>query len=334
AADLDTVRALCARHARLAAQRDSKGSWPLVEACDRGALEIARALLDAGADAKQGDPLLAAAHAGPHKKGPALAVVALLLDRGAPNDLFTHALLGRVDELKRDLLGADVNALGPADSSALFLAAWNGQREAVQVLLDAGAEPNPVGRNGQSTWQCLMLHIWSERHREIARLLLARGVPCTFQEACILSHTPTIERMLAVDPGLKDRANDAGVTPLGIAVLNADVELARILLAAGAADPKGRAHALVHGVRCSDEDLSERVYRNCALKRTNFHDCNLEDSTFSNVNLAGVRIDNVNLSGASIDNAFITGLTIYGIDVEPLLRRELTRRAARKRETS
>ena len=59
---------------------------PLVEACDRGALDIARLLLDAGADPRRGDPLLAAAHAGPHKRGPALDVVELLIERGAPDE--------------------------------------------------------------------------------------------------------------------------------------------------------------------------------------------------------------------------------------------------------
>jgi uncharacterized protein YjbI with pentapeptide repeats len=45
--------------------------------------------------------------------------------------------------------------------------------------------------------------------------------------------------------------------------------------------------------------------------------------------LAGVRIDNANLSGARIDNAFIKGMTIYGIEIEPLLVKERERRAAK-----
>jgi hypothetical protein len=38
----------------------------------------------------------------------------------------------------------------------------------------------------------------------------------------------------------------------------------------------------------------------------------------------------VNLPGASIDNAFIRGLRIYGIETEPLLVKELERRARQR----
>jgi len=330
AGDAPTVRDLCVRHPGLAAAPDSKGNWPLVEAADRGLLEVAGILLDAGADLHQGDPLLAAAHPGPHKREPALEIVDLLLARGVPNDIFVHSLLGRVDGIRRELPAVDIHARGPANSTALFLAVWNGQVEAVRILLEAGAEANPIGRHGQSAWEIAFLHAWSPRHREVAKLLLTHGVLCTLHEACVLSHLPTVHRLLADHPELKDRANDQGVTPLAVAVLKGDVELARILLDAGAEDPKGQGRVLVSTQPERRTQFARSVLRNCSFEAAQFHDCSLKDVVLSNINLSGATIDNVNLSGASIDHAFIRGLTIYGIEVEPLLVKELERRAAQK----
>jgi uncharacterized protein YjbI with pentapeptide repeats len=162
--------------------------------------------------------------------------------------------------------------------------------------------------------------------------LLERGVECSFQEACALSHLPTVQRLLAHDPEIKDRPDDKGSFPIEIAILNGDSELARVLLAAGAADPKGLAHALVEGRSQDNRDLSRTLYRNCNLQKSSFHDCNLADAVFSDINLSGARIENVNLSGVQIDKAFIKGMTIYGIEIEPLLSKELERHAARQKK--
>jgi ankyrin repeat protein len=330
AGDQQTVRQLIAQYPGVAASRDSKGALPLVEAADRGLIDIATVLLDAGADPRLGDPLLAAAHPGPHKRTPALDIVDLLTARGVPRDIFFHALLGRVDAMRDELKSVDVNARGPADSSALFLAVWNGQVEGVRLLLDAGADPNLVGRNGQTPWQVAFLHAWSKPHREAARLLLDRGARCTIHEACTLSHVATVTRLLAESPALANQANEKGLTPLGIAIRSADVELARVLLDAGADDPKGRGRALVSAEPQQRRNLARTVFRDCSFDTAHFHDCNLKHATLSNINLSDAIFDNVNLSGATIDNASIKGLKIYGIDVEPLLVKELEKRSAKK----
>jgi ankyrin repeat protein len=257
-----------------------------------------------------------------------------LIARGAPDDIFLHAMLGRVDRLRAELPRVDINARGPAHSPALFLAVWNGQVEAARLLLDAGAEPNPAGRGGKSAWEVAFLHAWSERHREVARLLLDRGVVCTLHEACVLSHLPTVKRLLAEAPALKDQANEKGLTPLEIAIRKADAELARVLLEVGAQDPKGRGQVLVSAVPQQQKNLGRSVFRNCSFATAQFHDCSLMDVVLSNINLAGATLDNVNLSGATIDNAFIRGLTIYGIEVEPLLTKELAKRAAKRKKAA
>jgi ankyrin repeat protein len=329
AGDVEAVRALCAASPELARTRDSRGVLALVEACDRGAFEIAKLLLDAGADPILDNPLLRAAHAGPHKSGPALDVVELLIERGAPDDIFLHASLNRVDALLRDITHTDIEARGPENSTALFLAAWNGQVEAVRVLLQAGADPNPICRAGQSAWEIVFLHQWSAQHRRVARLLLDHGVRCSLHEACILSHLPTVKRLLLEDPVAVNRSNDAGLTPLVIATLNADVELARFLLEAGASDPQGQGRALITAEERLGQSFDGAVFKRCSFQVVNFHDCTLKDATFSNVNLSGIRIDHANLTGAHIDNAGIDGMKIYGIEILPLLTKELERRAAR-----
>ncbi len=328
AADVAAVRSLCERHPGLAAQPSSGGRLPLVEAADRALLEVARVLLDAGADPRAGDPLLLAAHPGPHKQAPALPLIELLLARGVPDDIFVHALLGRLAALRQALPSADVNARGPASSTALFLAVWNGQVEAARLLLAAGADPRLVCRNGQTAWQVALAHAWSPPHRELGHLLLEHGVECTLHEACVLSHLPSVRRLLAAQPELVDSVNDAGRTPLDLAVLAADVELARVLLDAGASDPSLHGRVLIAAQPTRAGRFARSLFRDCSFDTALFHDCNFKDTVLSNVNLSGAKLVNVNLSGARIEDAFIKGLTIYGIEVEPLLAQELRRRAA------
>jgi ankyrin repeat protein len=299
-----------------------------VEACDRGALPMVRLLLDAGADPIAGDPLMAAAHPGPHKTEPAMDVVALLLARGAPEDIFTQAALGRVDELRRLLPGADLNARRPGGGgSALARAAGNGHVEAVRLLLEAGADPHEADGRGQTIWQHVYLHIWGAPYRAVARLLLEHGVACTFHEACDIGHLPTVSRFLAEDPSLKDTPGPQGRLPVVTALVNADVDLARVLLAAGAADPRGQARALLEGSRREGEAFGGTLFQHCTFDRANFHATSLADTVFSDIDLSRARFNNVNLSGVVIESAFIRNLTIWGIDVVPLLLRERERRA-------
>ena len=69
--------------------------------------------------------------------------------------------------------------------------------------------------------------------------------------------------------------------------------------------------------------LRQGIYERSTFALTTFHDCNFGQTTFSNVNLAGARFDNVNLADVRIGDAHVTGMTIYGIEVQPLLRKEL-----------
>jgi ankyrin repeat protein len=329
--DSDAVGELLKEDAQLCRAPDPKGRMPLVEACERGFRQIARILLDAGANVSP-EAFLAAAHAGPHKSEPALDVVELLLQRGVPYDVFAQATLGRVDDLEGSLAGIDLEARGPTNATPLFLAAWNAQPAAVKMLLEAGAEPNPVCREGQSAWDVVFLHAaWSERHRAVARLLLDHGVTCSLHEACILEHLPTVKRLLREDSSIVDKPGPDGKTPLTSALISANRDLCEVLLAAGAYDPQGQGRALVDAERYSG-GFDGRLYQNASFERTIFNDVNLGHATLANVNLKGVRFDNVNLSDARIDNAVIRGMTIFGVEVAPLITKELARRRAEKSE--
>ena len=70
--------------------------------------------------------------------------------------------------------GVDVPSVSmrsPAGTTPLHVAALRGDRNAVRLLLDAGADPNAVGERG-----CTPLHeALKHPHLQVARMLLAAG---------------------------------------------------------------------------------------------------------------------------------------------------------------
>ena len=320
AGDRETARALLATDRGLASKPAGRGVHPLVEACDRGRVEMVRLLLDAGADARMPRALEAAAHPGPYKMRAAHDVVELLIERGAANDFFTNAMLGRADDIRRELPHVAVDGAGPSGASALALAAGNGHVAAVRVLLEAGAKPT------RKIWDRVFLHVWGAEYREIARLMVDHGAPCSFDEACEIGHAAAVRRLVADDPGLKDRPGPDGDLPMARATLRGDVELARALLDAGAADPRGQGRALVDAEVMRGKNFAGAVFRNCTFDGANFQSCSFEGVVLHDVDLSGIRISFANLSGVSIGAGSISGLTIWGIEVEPLLQKERQRR--------
>jgi ankyrin repeat protein len=94
-----------------------------------------------------------------------------LIRRGARIDLPVAAALGRIEDARRLLAGANTEDR----HLALTLAADFGHVEIVRLLLDAGADPNrynPVGGHSHTT----PLHQAAGRgHDEVVRLLVERG---------------------------------------------------------------------------------------------------------------------------------------------------------------
>ena len=105
-----------------------------------------------------------------------------LLAQDPELDVFEAAALGKPDRL-RELLAEDpscANAYGDDGFQPLTLACFYGHVEAAKVLLDAGADPNTLGRNEHIQTNALHAAVASENkgpevRYELAGLLLERG---------------------------------------------------------------------------------------------------------------------------------------------------------------
>jgi ankyrin repeat protein len=113
--DADTVRAMLAKDPALAARRDASGEPPIVAALYSGQT----------------------------------AIVDLLVDAGAPLDLFTAAALGRVDAIQASLDADPGGVHGRSFDgwTALHLAAFFGHPPAAALLLERGADVNARATN-------------------------------------------------------------------------------------------------------------------------------------------------------------------------------------------
>lgn len=69
---------------------------------------------------------------------------------------------------------------------------------------------------------------------DVARLLVDRGAPVSFAEACALGDLPLVQRMLDADPSAIQLRTGDGHAPLGLAIFFRHPDLARLLIERGA----------------------------------------------------------------------------------------------------
>lgn len=90
-----------------------------------------------------------------------------------PDSDSLRAVLGEIAMLP-DFAGVDVPSVtmrSPAGNTPLHVAATRGDRNAVRLLLEAGADPNAAGERG-----CTPLHLALEgQHVQVVRMLVAAG---------------------------------------------------------------------------------------------------------------------------------------------------------------
>lgn len=151
------ARELNGASAGLVNMTDVRGRTPLMGAARRGATDVARALLDAGADASMIDiagrsamPVAAASGA--------VGVVSLLAASGVDVDFkdnsgstaLMEAAGGGHAAVVTALLEADADKAGAWFRSPLMIGSYNGMLEAVDALLAGGADPNLHGKNNDT----------------------------------------------------------------------------------------------------------------------------------------------------------------------------------------
>jgi uncharacterized protein len=137
------------------------------------------------------------------------AALAALLAADPPLGVLDLAATGRAEELQRKLDREAANERAQDGFTALHLACFFGGAEAVRVLLEAGADPNPSQDNPMTV---APLHsAAAARDREAVRLLLEAGA----------------------DPNARQHG---GYTALDAARQHEDAEMERLLREHGASD--------------------------------------------------------------------------------------------------
>jgi len=148
-------------------------------------------------------------------------------------DIFELARTNKYEELKNALPGNDINAMDSRGSTALIIAAYYNNAEAVKVLLNAGADTDLQDGMGNTA----LMGICFKGYPQIGKILLDHGVAVdtpngngatalTF--AATFGHTDLIALLLkhGADRTLRDRF---GKNPIDYARIQENIEGLKLL---------------------------------------------------------------------------------------------------------
>lgn len=222
--DLARVKELVAKDPALV-EKEAGSQTPLAWAATRNRPEVLRFLIDQGSDINhhnnwEGSGLAEAAWLG-H-----MEIARILLERGANPEvgagddaygtpLHRACWQGNI-EMVLILLkhGAQIDSVNNTKDTPLCFAIGQGQTAVAKLLLDRGADPNGKGNSPLSAAAC------EEGRSEIARILLERGaeVGMALHNAANQGDADLVQLLLAhkVDRSLRD---DESRTPLHVAVM-------------------------------------------------------------------------------------------------------------------
>ena len=199
--DLATVRTLLKQKADPNAA-DVDGTTPLIWAAHNGDSEIGKLLVAAGANVKA-------------------------TNRYGVNALVEAATLGDVAMMEVLLKGgADPNSTYAAGETPLMLASRTGNVNAVKLLIDRGANVN--GADEFKGYTPLMFAA-TENQPEVAKLLIERGA-----DVNVNSRRFEFGELKSASGGALMERAEGGMSPLQYAAREGNVEVGRVLIAAGA----------------------------------------------------------------------------------------------------
>jgi len=297
---------------------DQHGWTLLCHAALHGHTELVRLLIERGADVRLNKPIHYAGQRG-HRE-----ICRLLVDAGAVGHLvdseneealaayramYRYDVKGLEDLLAKQPELAQVRQVD--GSTLLHEAATNGAVQVLKVLVQAGVGLDAKNDAGQTALERAVSH----NQIDAARFLIDSGAFCDILTAVKCGAAQKVARMIDSDASLLQTKAD-GHSLLQAAMMLGQKEVVSLLLARGAADPKGLGKQFCDG----------GVFENDNLAGTLFKNVNLTGSVFQNVNLRNAVFHYLDLGDVSIDYANINGLRIFGVDVGPFVEAELARK--------
>jgi 7,8-dihydropterin-6-yl-methyl-4-(beta-D-ribofuranosyl)aminobenzene 5'-phosphate synthase len=254
--NLDAVKTILEKDADLLEARNSDNLTPLLLASIHGQTEIARFLIEKGADIHAGDNENSTALHNASAQGHS-AVLLLLIDKGARINqcdgngmtaLHFAASYGH-PECAELLLekGANVNAREINGRTPLFFNARQGNKQIFQLLLDKGALVDVYNNFDRSP---LVYALWGGR-KEFARQLISMGADINKKDTegyaplhtdCIVGR-PVYARLLVEEGADIELADNNGHSPLQLAAYHNRGDIVVFLVESGAdilrTDPLG-----------------------------------------------------------------------------------------------